>query len=1845
MKKYVDDFNLRVVKIFMVFAMVLVFAGFMNSNVNALDVSVVDETGTPVPAGYRWLLEEDNTHPVIPGRLVGPITESTPALSAPGDSLSLSIHKSHAPALAKGDDTNIGALTLDPAKKYFLSVLPKGTALGGVTHALGGTAIPAGHDPLDTVTVVTNILPLPTASISVMAFNDNAPLNGAPDFPDELVGSGTGLGGFDVLLFEAGGRYGASGGAVLQDCFGNPLGTTYQDALTAPTYDAEGNPVPLVMGSGLLRTEPNGTLIIRNLCPAKYGVQIVPPAGEGWLQTNTIEGTKTIDAWVKANEPTFFQEFGPPGHHVFIGFTKAINDPVAMTGAHSINGSVVNNHTSRPTVVTFFDGQAVNDCWVGLNDLSVGEGRAIYAQPCGSESDFLINNVKPGSYQLAVWDKNLDYIFGGLGITVDSSGDCVLAGGAVSVGCDLGNVPLFAWFGRVENTIFYDEDEDGFRDDPAVELGMFEQGTNIRWRDGTIYQSVPTDLFGYAPYDEIFPFFHWMVLEVDFARFKATGATITVDDGGSVDPLFGTDGAVHPQVQPLVNPNTGDNLSRTETGEVLTQAFQSFLGTTSIVDWGKALYGPGENGGISGVVMYAITRAEDDPEIAAAEPWEPGIPRVQVNLYADADADGVIDENDGHSDLMTTVTLADVDNYPLGWADGGTKGPEDIDRNYFGQVDGVFDAGDAVSITWTDSWDDNPPTGCVGTPGRPAGEHQPFYVYGNSAIQAQDCFEGLRTYDQVRPGVFDGGYAFGSYFPGGIDNPGGSVETSPIGAGTYIVEAAEIWGPDGTRVYEPLKSEDRNVDFGESYVPAPLLLPPHCVGDDYEVDAELTIFPGEPAPLAGDILPLCDRKQVTVKSGMSGGGTNAAADFFVFTAVPKASRVVGFILDDFSNEFDPNSPNFGEKYAPPWLPVTFRDYQGKVITRVYADQWGKYNALLPSTFTANVGMPSGMSPNMLTACMNDPGPIDNPDAGMPGEPALIIDPYYNGQFSQFCYTFQYMPGVTTYLDTPVLPIAAHASNIQNPLDCEFDDGTPIIHSVKGPGGKGPYVSAVGQLLTITSAGTISVSNPAFDGFSNAKIIDRDYGFGDLEGAVTIDGISLTDVVWANDVITGKVPTGSTGQLMVERDNGKSTVMGVTVTVGGPAPIYVAAGESIQAAIDGAAGTGELIIVEPGTYDEIVIIHKNVTLQGSGAYSTIISGLKPPFEKLQDWRDKMSAIVGDPLTSPKLCPNQEGGFNPVDNEPLLFTTEEGAVITVLSEVGEAIGRIDGFTLTGADVGGGIFVNCFVDGLEISNNKIAGNHGFLGGGIHVGHLFLANANLPIDADNDNLSIHHNHISQNGTSSAGNGGGGGIALYSGTHNYVISDNNICGNFSAADGGGIAHIGLSKNGLIFNNDVCFNQTFAQGTPASGGGIFVGGIRRVVEETPGVFVDTLSEGTGSVIIDSNLIQANLSGSGDGGGIRLSRINGLDVEASPDDSDFWHRITIDNNMIVNNVTGNAGAISMQDVARSRIRHNTVANNDSTATASAAFASPSASTPQIAGIVSRAHSDVLLGAIGTGAGLNFSGFSNPMLRSNIVLHNRSFHWIAGTGLVPNPSVPVFKDLGVEGTPLPEKLSPRNCFLTDRTGYPPVLNNIDEQIDSSWSGFVSGVFGEGYFNGSRGHLIIPEVGTALETVPAFDEGGNFIDVRFGPLTKTNPVTGLPFGNYHLQATSDAVDAGENLGFPVEDFDKVGVPPVGDTRPNGVAPDIGADELAGAGAPASSIVVTVEYVADIQKLRVFATSSLDENANLMAQPAGRAAKAMKWNSNRGRWQKQFSNVTTNPGIVTITGAQGIEEVVSIP
>src|SRR6201993_3447018 len=94
------------------------------------------------------------------------------------------------------------------------------------------------------------------------------------------------------------------------------------------------------------------------------------------------------------------------------------------------------------------------------------------------------------------------------------------------------------------------------------------------------------------------------------------------------------------------------------------------------------------------------------------------------------------------------------------------------------------------------------------------------------------------------------------------------------------------------------------------------------------------------APFAGATRNLCDRKEVIL-----GDQRSVSAKFFIYTTTHISSKFEGGITDDYTSEFDPFSPTFGEKFSPPDMPVSVKDWAGNEISRVYADHWGSYNGL------------------------------------------------------------------------------------------------------------------------------------------------------------------------------------------------------------------------------------------------------------------------------------------------------------------------------------------------------------------------------------------------------------------------------------------------------------------------------------------------------------------------------------------------------------------------------------------------------------------------------------------------------------------------------------------------------------------------------------------------------------------------------------------------------------------------------------------------------------------------------------------------------------------------------------
>ncbi len=314
------------------------------------------------------------------------------------------------------------------------------------------------------------------------------------------------------------------------------------------------------------------------------------------------------------------------------------------------------------------------------------------------------------------------------------------------------------------------------------------------------------------------------------------------------------------------------------------------------------------------------------------------------------------------------------------------------------------------------------------------------------------------------------------------------------------------------------------------------------------------------------------------------------------------------------------------------------------------------------------------------------------------------------------------------------------------------------------------------------------------------------------------------------------------------------------------------------------------------------------------------------------------------------------------------------------------------------GGGIFVDTWARYLQIKNNLIRQNSGSVAGGIRVGSPSLADAlgGNTGSSHNTNLRIANNQVDANG----GFRVAGAIGLFNGSDNYEISRNEICGNYSAEYGGGISVFGFSPGGSIHHNRIYFNQSYDEGA-----GVMIAGQL----PNPKVFPNLppqagLTQGSGSVTIDSNVIQSNIAGD-DGGGLRFLMATGTGGTGANE------RHVVTNNFIVNNISAHeGGGIALDDTVNVQIVNDTIMNNLTTATA---MTSNGDAAP--AGISSGANSSQLQGLPGvTGS------WTPPTITNTILWDNRAGRYdgstVYGIGLHPtttpaNPDINNW-DLGAQ-----------------------------------------------------------------------------------------------------------------------------------------------------------------------------------------------------------------------------------------
>jgi hypothetical protein len=1169
---------------------------------------------------------------------------------------------------------------LDPTRRYYLTIFPgdaansfenAGGCLGNPTpscgHGMGGapvacvptapavTCTASGTFPPVTVYVQPN--PFPPSKLSVFVFEDDFPLNGEHDSGGGTGGVNTnheaGLGQFNITLFDDAGGTGDATGQMTYDMFNQPLSNSLAGTID-PLSQRDACPIsktalvgvnasnnsfgsksptgitgtivvcPEYEDDGVTPSPLAGQAVVANLMPGRYGVVATPGAdrigrGEEWLQTNTLDGQKAHDSFLRIGEPSSFQEYGPAGYHVSIGFAnpKIINSRLAGVCAgtdpnlpqgqipcqNTLTGVVTTERMSRtPDERLFSSGDnssfAFTNCYVSFGD---PDGEDFAFTKCASDGSFTLSGLPDGDWRVTVFDQWNDMLVDGLSTPVR------LGGGTTT---DLGQIATNQWQANIYTSTFFDANGNGVRD--PGETGLTLVPTNIRFRDGSYSNFNNTDLSGNAGFNEVFPLFSWYIVETETTRFKTTGVHVVYDAGGPSDgstcntanaTVCGKSNIAHfmantaeqipvPSAlrvpgayycttadcadapKPLAPGGTGGSTGRVDPPLWFgTEGWQGFSGQNSFIEFGKKPYAVGETGGIFGEVIYASTRPFDDPSLLIHTSWTPDVPGVTINLYQEGVA------ADGVTPTLTLVDTTKTSSFD-DWAQG-FRSDHVPNMNCPGQGAATGTNADMFFFTlynqpmWLDYYNSQH--------GGPA----PTALPNNAQFK---CYDGMHNWNQVQPAPYDGMYQFPSVT--GLDPTTGKPtgtnctictpnpdSTDPYRAGLPMLPAGkyvvEMVVPPG---YELVKEEDKNILIGDNYI-APVtqqfgalggifILPDQaavgstynannpnnptqafgtttfprsegdtgsvetfwpCVGASRIVPDYISLFPGsgEVAPFAGATRNLCDRKEVTLTDQAA-----ALAKFWIFTSAHVAAHFTGVITDDYTSEFDPFSPQFGEKFSPPNLPVSIKDWTGTEISRVYSDQWGTYDGLTYSTWEVNPPNPTGYAPTMMVTCMNDPGPIPGSNGTM------VTDPLFDPQYSQFCYEIPFMPGQTQYMDTPVVPTTAFAGAGYNNPDCAYPDATPAISEVDGDG-IGPWVANDGQThtLTITALGDQMVPNYAYAGPSattapyNQKTVKRHYGFGSQNGvngttgSVTIGGQPATITSWSDTQIVVNVPSG------------------------------------------------------------------------------------------------------------------------------------------------------------------------------------------------------------------------------------------------------------------------------------------------------------------------------------------------------------------------------------------------------------------------------------------------------------------------------------------------------------------------------------------------------------------------------------------------------------------------------------------------------------------------------------------------------------------------------------------------
>ena len=1427
---------------------------------------------------------------------------------------------------------------------------------------------------------------------------------------------------------------------------------------TVGELQADYNGDPLC--GGVCLTNADGNVTIPNLAPGRYEIEVLPPDGTDWLQTTTFEGTHLIDfGRVTENDDglgALDEARVAAGVRTawWFGFVQPMDLPATCSPCGSISGTA-KTWVGWPYYNEIFFGEPVPSPIVALSDIGGSEAQVFtgFGDPDGS---FAIGNIPDGTYTLSILDENLDWIIRYVTFTLPDpvTGSRVLDLNVEDVKGELG-VPVARWFGRASGYVFEDNGLDavgGAIPGGAANNGIRDCDPSNPDRCEEGIDGVDLDL-------------RWRDGSVKSATF--TGPHPETQTPGYYEypellsPLskflisevgFGRFARTGMSLHDEFDASSVSPLPTGLGGGLLLNQL-TLEGHRSWVDWGKREY------------------ALDDPTTPAYDGEHGGITGIVFYATTRNEFNPALAAAEDYEPAIPNATVKL-------WGPGPDLEPNTPDDVLVNEV---------TTDAWSHPRSDNPdePQSCDVRDALGA-TLPPF----NPDI-APNCLEFPALSNETKDGAFDGGYAIETMLNDPIT--GAPTPSEPLlTPGNYVVEVVP------PPFYQVIKEEDQNTDEGDVLVPQ--VPPPPCVGPPH-----LVTDPRNPAN--GEQKPLCNKKLVALDDGQ-----NPAADFFLFTdvdddpatntaadgswntveSVAPPGRIFGFVGDDLRFDTDETSPWFGQPLALPNIPVGVYDYNGRRITMLHTDEHGFYDVVLPSTQTYNCPTPSGVCPGMYVLRIDDPA-----------------DPAFNPDYLTAALAFDVWPGKTTYADTPVDPISAVVCN----LGVLPDPGPG-----ESPGFEFPEFWRVDPNPYIQRTGTDAQRELTLNGT----------GFGATRGSqgrVTIGGVALPTSAyldWGNRVIRIRVPSAfvSAGprQLLIRAANGQTTPVGITIHVLGgtytPPIVHVPEDQpTVQAAIDASSDNG-LVVVHRGSYNESVIMHRRVKLQGVGPGGSVGA---PENSAIDDIRFTVpgSVINGRNFFEREAAWNAKLASLP---KPAGYgDVTAGADITVVPRTTAQFGTgrnaaIDGLGLIFGQGGGagGIQVNAFARSLEITDNVIESNGGEYGGAIALGlpSLYnvpagqLLNANR-LDNQNDDVRIAFNRI-------LGNGGrrlAGGVAIYNGAERYVVEQNDICGNYSNEYGGGISHFGRSggqsptggARGRILDNRIFGNDAFD-----SGGGIMIAG-----EYPPGI--EQEARGSGRVDVEQNFISLNLSND-DGGGIMLLDTMGTAGTAVS-------LVGVGSNMITNNAaTDIGGGMTIDDAHNVQVINNTFARNASTDTSEDRNFLPNG-----AGFVSEKNT------------LN-AGFSVPVaFFNNIFWNNEAFTFDPNDpddGLVSAGMI----DLEVYGTP--GTLSPRYSILTDGANtddHPSNIVGADPAFALVYDMFI--------FAGPA--RVTGEFQTTLVREDPPVPGGE----------------GMP-GNYHITPGSPALCAGVGTldGVPRWSPDIDGQVRATGNAPPAVRPEIGADEVPG-------------------------------------------------------------------------------------